>query len=186
MPAALASSVPRLIGRAKASVSIVVVGLCIVRGLLLGAVLAFCGIDVARAGTAHDPIDPIPWEAGERADTGEGCDLRSHGFAARIELAAIRFYAKRISPASIPRCLFAESCSQYASRAIRTKGSLLGVLYFIDRYFYRENARSQNRYLRGRLGDGRWRLDDGFFLSSKTAALQSGVTPMEVRGCGVE
>ena len=47
---------------------------------------------------------------------------------------------------SISRCPFKESCSNYFERNIKEKGLLLGLVHFIDRYYYRENKSSLSKY----------------------------------------
>ena len=44
----------------------------------------------------------------------------------RILLAMIRFYRKRISPLSAPKCRFVPTCSQYALDAVEKYGALKG------------------------------------------------------------
>jgi len=45
-----------------------------------------------------------------------------------------------------PRCPMYPSCAAYAEKAIRRHG-LLGLMIFVDRLFYRESGRLQNRYM---------------------------------------
>ncbi|MBQ7459955.1 MAG: membrane protein insertion efficiency factor YidD [Oscillospiraceae bacterium] len=44
----------------------------------------------------------------------------------KLMLAAIRFYRKRISPYTPPKCRFMPTCSQYAYEAIEKYGALKG------------------------------------------------------------
>jgi hypothetical protein len=54
--------------------------------------------------------------------------------AVRIVLiGAIKFYQKRISPISEPRCGFHPSCSAYGLQAVREQGPLQGVIMTGDR-----------------------------------------------------
>ena len=45
---------------------------------------------------------------------------------ARLLIALVRFYKKRISPALPARCRFQPSCSRYAIQALETHGALKG------------------------------------------------------------
>lgn len=169
--------------RPRASLPNDATGTGTLRRLLRGAALAALAATIAGAGATCDAIDAIPWEAGESDCASEAYEGPRHGFAARLELAALRFYVGRISPASIPRCLFAESCSSYATRAVRTKGSLLGVLYVIDRYFYRENPRSRRLYVCRPFADERGRMDDSMFLRGGAAPLPGAVSAARRDDC---
>lgn len=56
-------------------------------------------------------------------------DRRAHprpSWAARLLLAAIRFYRKRISPLRSPCCRFIPSCSAYALEAVEKYGPWKG------------------------------------------------------------
>ena len=44
----------------------------------------------------------------------------------RVLLALIRFYRRRVSPLSPPRCRFIPSCSQYALEAVEKYGAVRG------------------------------------------------------------
>lgn len=86
------------------------------------------------------------------------------GLSQDIALGLIHFYQARISPASISRCPFSVSCSNFASRAISRKGLALGLVMFIDRYYYRENATAFGTYDLVTADDGILRIDDGVYL----------------------
>ncbi|MBN2105387.1 membrane protein insertion efficiency factor YidD [bacterium] len=77
---------------------------------------------------------------------------------------AIKFYQKKISTKSISRCPFYISCSNYAYLAIEKYGLLIGICYFIDRNFYRENIACFYHYELRENKEGILKLDDSFFL----------------------
>ena len=81
-----------------------------------------------------------------------------------IALDLIRLYQERISPASIGRCPFLVSCSNFAFRAIVRKGLVVGSIMFIDRFWYRENAAAFGCYGLARTDDGFLKIDDGEYL----------------------
>jgi hypothetical protein len=76
----------------------------------------------------------------------------------------IGYYQGNISPNSISRCPFFISCSNYAGLAVQKYGLLLGVAYFIDRNFYRENIASMKYYSFRENKSGNLKLDDSFYL----------------------
>ena len=79
----------------------------------------------------------------------------------------IGFYQNKISTRSISRCPFCISCSNYAYLAINKYGLLLGICFFIDRNFYRENIASFYHYELRENDYGVLKLDDSFYLFGK-------------------
>ena len=79
----------------------------------------------------------------------------------------IGFYKQEISPQSISRCPFYISCSDYADQSIRKYGIILGICFFIDRHFYRENVGSYLHYELRETEAGVLKLDDSFYLFGK-------------------
>ncbi len=55
------------------------------------------------------------------------------------------FYKKYISSQDMARCSFTPSCSEYAIKAIKSQGLIIGVINFFDR-FSRCNGINQNYY----------------------------------------
>ena len=53
---------------------------------------------------------------------------------------------RKYSTYSISRCPYKESCSYYFQRNINERGVVLGLLHFIDRYYYREHNHIINKY----------------------------------------
>lgn len=79
----------------------------------------------------------------------------------------IKFYERKISTQSISRCPFYISCSEYAYQALRKHGLILGICFFIDRHFYRENATAYFHYELRETKTGVLKLDDSFYLYGK-------------------
>jgi putative component of membrane protein insertase Oxa1/YidC/SpoIIIJ protein YidD len=79
----------------------------------------------------------------------------------------IRFYQTKISTQSISRCPFYISCSNYAYLSIKKHGLILGICYFIDRNFYRENISSNYQYGLRETEYGILKLDDSFYIFGK-------------------
>ncbi len=77
--------------------------------------------------------------------------------------AAIGLYRDHMSGHSISRCPFAVSCSRFAAEAVERHGAV-GLLLFIDRYFYREHAFAFNHYPFRILHGGFLKLDDTPYL----------------------
>lgn len=79
-------------------------------------------------------------------------------------LAGIEYYKQHISPNSTRRCPYKLSCSNFAIKAIHTWGPL-GIIPFIDRFFYRENEQIPARYTEYRIPNTYiLRYDDELFL----------------------
>ncbi len=76
----------------------------------------------------------------------------------------IKLYQHKIATQSVSRCPFYISCSNYAFQAIEKHGLIIGVCYFIDRHFYRENISSFYHYSLRETDDGILKLDDSFYL----------------------
>jgi len=81
-------------------------------------------------------------------------------------LALIHFYQKKISVHSISRCPFKTSCSHFAYQAIKTRGFVIGLAFFIDRYFYRENIDAYLKYAFYQTNRGILKLNDDFYLNN--------------------
>lgn len=71
----------------------------------------------------------------------------------------VDYYRAEIGPDSIRRCPFHETCSAFAQRTLREHGAL-GILWIIDRYFYREHAAAGGYYPRVAERSGVLKLDD--------------------------
>lgn len=74
----------------------------------------------------------------------------------------INLYQMDITGNSIQRCPFKISCSNFAKIAIKKHG-VLGILIFLDRYFFRENISAYINY-NFVLTKGVLKLDDSFYL----------------------
>lgn len=75
----------------------------------------------------------------------------------------ISLYRNELSAGSISRCPFAVSCSAFCFTSVKNDG-LIGLLNFIDRYFYRENVEAYIHYELVQKDHGVLKLDDQFFL----------------------
>lgn len=127
----------------------------------------FCGV-LLYAQAAHQSvvIDDEPWEFSDIAHEPSSAEKVSDRFSLSEEIAKrlIRYYQKSISTNSISRCPFAISCSRYALEAIKRKGLLPGMCYFIDRNMYREHDFIINYYDLTVMPDESLKLDDGYYL----------------------
>jgi hypothetical protein len=74
------------------------------------------------------------------------------------------FYQNVLSANSISRCPFHTSCSHFAQQQVETRGWLVGSLYFIDRYFFRENRGIHRLYPIVLNKEGEPKLNDDFYL----------------------
>ncbi len=82
-----------------------------------------------------------------------------------VTLSLIRVYQKRISPKStMNRCPFKTSCSNFAFQSISRQGFLVGMLLFIDRYYYRENISAPYNYPLYENEEGVLKLNDDYYL----------------------
>jgi putative membrane protein insertion efficiency factor len=52
----------------------------------------------------------------------------------RILIAVVKFYRKRISPATPPSCRFIPTCSEYALEALQKYGALKGFWLALKRF----------------------------------------------------
>jgi hypothetical protein len=86
---------------------------------------------------------------------------RSPGFRPLADLmdVFIQHYQHEIGPRSVSRCPFRTSCSAFARIAIEKYGAF-GVVFFVDRFLYRENVDAFRRYPWVIGPDGTIRLDD--------------------------
>ena len=106
-----------------------------------------------------EPGDPVPVWIDAEPDLS-----KPHGMMGGIALSMVRFYQKSISVKSVSRCPFYISCSSYAVHAIKRKGLLLGLCYYVDRHFYRENPGMYLHYEYHETESGVLKLDDSFFI----------------------
>ena len=107
-----------------------------------------------------------PWEAEDLPSSYNQKDTINTTFNHYISyplLEMINWYQDEVSPNSIQRCIFNISCSNFAEIAI-SKYGLVGLLFFIDRYFYRENSEAYIHYPRIIKKNGQIKLDDKEFL----------------------
>ena len=99
----------------------------------------------------------------------EALDKRVEGLVSpftQISLSLIRFYQKQISPNSISgRCPYKISCSNFAYRSISERGFLIGILLFVDRFYYRENSGTRYYYPLFENTEGVLKLEDDFYLT---------------------
>jgi putative component of membrane protein insertase Oxa1/YidC/SpoIIIJ protein YidD len=104
-----------------------------------------------------------PWEPDPTGTITSPPAPRAPGYRpmADAALAAIELYRTEIGTQSIARCEFATSCSQFAHDAIDRRGFLVGMIVFIDRFFFRENQAAYDHYDWVLTPGGRIRLDDG-------------------------
>ncbi len=125
--------------------------------LLAGLVLG----GQARADESDEPWEPEPAvvEATPVVEPPAFAPLRE------VASGAIGFYQRRIGPNSVSRCQYAVSCSRFAAGEIERHGLLVGLLYFLDRFYFREHtsALAQHRDDVVRTPDGRLTIDDGAF-----------------------
>lgn len=77
----------------------------------------------------------------------------------------VDYYRAEIGPDSIRRCPFHETCSAFAQRTLREHGAL-GILWIMDRYFYREHAAAGRYYERVSERSRILKLDDGLHSGS--------------------
>lgn len=85
-----------------------------------------------------------------------------------FSLSLIRIYQKRISSNStIERCPYKTSCSSFAYQSISEKGVFIGILLFLDRYYYRENPSIPYNYPLYETEEGILKLNDDFYLTGE-------------------
>jgi hypothetical protein len=123
-------------------------------------VAVFVPVLVTRAARAAEPADE-PWEPALATPSPPPAPAPS-GFApvADLALAAIDHYRSAIGPKSIARCPYLCTCSAFARRAIEVHGFVLGLVLFVDRFFYRENRQLVQHYEPVIGDDGRMRWSD--------------------------
>jgi hypothetical protein len=129
--------------------------------LLVAAFVPVLATRAARAaGRDAEPADE-PWEPALAA-TSPPAAVAPSGFAplADLALAAIDHYRVAIGPKSIARCPYLCTCSAFARRAIEVHGFVLGLVLFVDRFFYRENRQLVQHYEPVIGDDGRMRWSD--------------------------
>lgn len=110
------------------------------------------------------------WEPDD-LEHDEALDQKTKGLVSPIgpfSLSLIRIYQKRVSPNStMHRCPYKTSCSNFAYQSISENGLLLGILLFIDRYYYRENPSVPYNYPLYENAEGILKLNDDYYLSSE-------------------
>lgn len=104
--------------------------------------------------------EPEPWEPDLAPPAAIPTPAPGFHPVTDVARAAIRFYQTDIGSRSVARCPYAVSCSRFAANAIERDGLLLGLLSFVDRFFFRENAAALQHYGWARTADGQTRLDD--------------------------
>ena len=127
-----------------------------VTAALVSAAMAFVALPASA-----QLREPEPWEP-DLAPPAAISTTPAPGFhpVTDVARAAIRFYQTDIGSRSVARCPYAVSCSRFAANAIEQDGLLLGLLSFVDRFFFRENAAALQHYGWARTADGQTRLDD--------------------------
>lgn len=103
-----------------------------------------------------------PFEPGETAPLLLSSAVTEPSVADRL----VDFYQNVLKYNTIHRCLFYTTCSYFAKKQIEKRGWILGTLYFIDRYFYRENLSAFALYPLIQNKDGVYKLDDDYFLEN--------------------
>lgn len=115
-------------------------------------------------------IELSPWEVEDVVPIHSAFKITRHqttSVPTLLALELIEFYQQEVSPQSVSRCPFFISCSDYACQSIRKYGPVLGVCFFIDRHFYRENVASYLHYDLRETEQGVLKLDDSFYLLGK-------------------
>ena len=85
-----------------------------------------------------------------------------------FSLSLIQIYQKRISTNStIHRCPYKTTCSNFAYQSISDNVFWVGMLLFIDRYYFRENPGAPYNYPLYENAEGILRLNDDYYLTSE-------------------
>ena len=85
-----------------------------------------------------------------------------------FSLSLIRIYQKGVSPNStMERCPYKTSCSNFTYQSISEKGVFIGILLFLDRYYYRENPSIPYNYPLYENEEGILKLNDDFYLTGE-------------------
>lgn len=115
-------------------------------------------------------IETDNWEPDD-LENSETLYREPKGLASPISsfsLFLIRIYQKRISTNStMHRCPYKTSCSNFAYRSISDRGFWIGMLMFIDRYYYRENPGSPFNYPLYENMEGILKLNDDYYLTGE-------------------
>lgn len=123
------------------------------RGLALAFALSLAlSIEPARA-------QEEPFEPGDLASEPFVEEAPRYRPVTDTLLAMVSLYREEVGPRSVRRCPFVVSCSTLAETELKERG-LLGLLVFLDRFFYRENLAARHHYPRRRAPDGALLLDD--------------------------
>lgn len=107
-----------------------------------------------------------PWEKTENVFSFSLNDTLPKFISSPVDLLyddLIGFYQTQISAKTIQRCPYYISCSNYTKIVIYEYGSFIGILYFIDRNFYRENIGMNKHYSLRRKGRF-FKYDDSYYL----------------------
>jgi Putative membrane protein insertion efficiency factor len=139
--------------------------------------LSGCAADLTERHAAHlqslsehqgEPEAPAtseaPWEAEDIAQrpAQEPPPSLAFGPISLGLVEAVHFYQEEIGTKSISRCPYLVSCSNFALLAVRREG-FWGLLKFVDRFFYRENASVFSIYPRRVVPSGIIKHDDAAF-----------------------
>jgi putative component of membrane protein insertase Oxa1/YidC/SpoIIIJ protein YidD len=112
--------------------------------------------------TALPALAEEPFEPGEGTPPPLCQSIPGPSVATRL----LDFYQNVLEYNTIHRCLFYTSCSHFAKEQVEKRGWVVGTLYFIDRYFYRENLTAFALYPLKKNKDGVYKLDDDYFLEN--------------------
>jgi len=137
--------------------------------LFLLVVMVF-SVSASTEGLFDEYAETQPWEQGDPVPTWVDVEpdlTEPHGMLQGLALSLVRFYQRNISVKSASRCPYHISCSHYAALAIERKGLFLGLCYFVDRHYYRENRGMHLHYEYRETESGVLRLDDSFFILGK-------------------
>lgn len=105
------------------------------------------------------PFEPVPESLRARPVTVP--EVSGFDPLGDLALSAIHFYQRDMRDKSISRCPYRVSCSRFAVREIQRHGFIIGLAYFLDRFFYRENEEAMQHYPTVVMPDGSLKLDDG-------------------------
>jgi hypothetical protein len=122
--------------------------------LLLGFLFSFSSL------FSQEQTVERPFEIGEREITIISLERPS------VAENLVDFYQNVLQATSVSRCPFHTSCSYYAKEQVEAHGFVVGTLFFIDRYFYRENNGAYSLYPFKKNKDGVYKLDDDFYLQN--------------------
>jgi len=113
-------------------------------------------------GSCLSALAEDPFEPGEREPILLSRPAPEPSVADRL----LDFYHDSLEYNTIHRCIFHITCSDFARAQIKKRGWIVGTLYFIDRYVYRENLAAFGLYQLKQGKDGTYKLDDDYFLEN--------------------